>query len=116
MPLVFKIQDPLYTITSVFTRIIIYNGHREKSLVLAGHYFLKLSLVMAVKSKLAYQLSCLYWMTPNCQPNLRPGGRSSLSNSLDVPLRNLEESRLTPSGRYKVAVINNNACISTSTL
>ena len=30
------------------TRIIIYNGHREIGLVLAGHYFLKLYLVMAI--------------------------------------------------------------------
>ena len=93
------------------TRIIINNGHRENGLVMAGRCFLEKSLVTAVKSKLAYQLSCLYWMTPNCQSNLRPGGRSSLSNTLDVPLRNLPESRLPPSGRYKVAVINNNACI-----
>ena len=33
----------------IITRIIIYNGHREISLVLAGHYFLKQNLVMAIK-------------------------------------------------------------------
>ena len=33
------------------TRIIIYTGHREIGLVLAGHYFLKTYLVLAVKSE-----------------------------------------------------------------
>ena len=31
--------------------IIIYTGHREIGLVLAGHYFLKTYLVLAVKSE-----------------------------------------------------------------
>ena len=43
--------------------------------------------------------------------NLRPGGRFSLSNTLDVPLKNILESRLPSSGRYKVVVIYHNACI-----
>ena len=33
------------------TRIIIYNGHREIGLVLAGHYFQKENLVLAFKSE-----------------------------------------------------------------
>ena len=46
-----KIYKVIYMWIDLFpiTRIIIYNGHREISLVLAGHYFLKQNLVMAIK-------------------------------------------------------------------
>ena len=40
------------------TRIIIINGHREIGLVLAGRYFLRKSLVVAIKSKLLNTLPC----------------------------------------------------------
>ena len=45
-------------LTGMDTRIIIINGHREIGLVLAGHYFLRKSLVVAIKSKLLNTLPC----------------------------------------------------------
>ena len=40
-----------YCYISIYTRIIIYTGHREIGLVLAGHYFLKQNLVVAITSE-----------------------------------------------------------------
>ena len=36
---------------------MVHNGHCEIGLVLAGRYFLRKSLVVAIKSKLPYKLS-----------------------------------------------------------
>ena len=48
------------------TRIIIYTGHRENSLVLAGHYFLKKNLVMAIKSE-PHDNTAFDCLLPHCK-------------------------------------------------